>query len=48
MRAELRVPAFDQPWHADLFAVTVCLNEQGHFLGASGRAGSGQGWRAAV
>ena len=31
MRADLSAPVFDQPWQADLFAVTVCLNEQGHF-----------------
>ena len=31
MRADLSAPVFDQPWQADLFAVTVYLNEQGHF-----------------
>lgn len=24
-------PAFEAPWHAQLFALTVYLNEQGHF-----------------
>lgn len=24
-------PVFEQPWHAQLFALTVYLNEQGHF-----------------
>jgi len=24
-------PAFSEPWHAQLFALTVQLNEQGHF-----------------
>lgn len=24
-------PAFDTPWHAQLFALTVSLNESGHF-----------------
>ena len=24
-------PVFEQPWHGQLFALTVTLNEQGHF-----------------
>lgn len=24
-------PAFEAPWHAQVFALTVCLNEAGHF-----------------
>ena len=24
-------PVFEQPWHAQLFALTVSLNEQGYF-----------------
>lgn len=24
-------PAFEAPWHAELFALTVALNEAGHF-----------------
>tara|TARA_B100001057_G_C22235258_1_gene713583 strand:- start:81 stop:395 length:315 start_codon:yes stop_codon:yes gene_type:complete len=24
-------PVFEQPWHAELFALTVTLNEGGHF-----------------
>ncbi|MBO9473300.1 nitrile hydratase accessory protein [Shimia sp. R10_1] len=24
-------PAFEAPWHAQLFAITVALNEAGHF-----------------
>ena len=24
-------PSFEEPWHAQLFALTVSLNEQGHF-----------------
>ena len=24
-------PIFEQPWHAQLFALTVTLNERGHF-----------------
>lgn len=24
-------PVFEQPWHAQVFAVTVALNEAGHF-----------------
>jgi len=27
-------PVFEQPWHAQLFALTVHLNEAGHFVWA--------------
>ncbi|MFS4580475.1 nitrile hydratase accessory protein [Phaeobacter sp. C3_T13_0] len=30
-RVNRREPAFDQPWHAQLFALTVHLNESGAF-----------------
>ncbi len=27
-------PAFEEPWHAQIFALTVALNEAGHFVWA--------------
>jgi len=27
-------PVFESPWHAQLFAITVALNEAGHFVWA--------------
>ena len=32
-------PVFEEPWHAQVFAITVALNEAGVFNGPIGPAG---------
>ena len=37
--------AFDAPWHAEVFALAVHLNEGGHLIGRNGQAGLVKIWR---